>query len=172
MKTEAQHSEERKQLCQLIEDMDVAMLTAIDSDGALVSRPMAPLEMDADGALWFFTDRRSHKSDRLRRVNLAFTDTPRATYVSISGRCEVHVDAERAARLWTPFAKPWFPDGPTSANLALLKVIPEVAEFWDAPNSRMARVFAMVASVVAARPIGIGDHDRLTDLSPLGQKAA
>ncbi len=33
-------------------------------------------------------------------------------------------------------------------------------------NSKMVRMFAMAASVVAGKPIGMGDHDTLTDLSP------
>ena len=34
----------------------VTMLTTLEDDCALASRPMTALEMDAQGALWFFTD--------------------------------------------------------------------------------------------------------------------
>jgi general stress protein 26 len=165
MKTETQSSAELTQLRKLIENMSVAMLTTLDGEGALVSRPMAPLEMDAMGALWFFTDTRSNKIEHLRVVNLSFTDADRATYVSLSGRGELHADPVRIERLWTAFARPWFPDGPGSSHLALLKIRPDSAEYWDAPHSKMVRVFAMAASVAAAKPIGMGDHDTLTGLS-------
>lgn len=38
---------------------------------------------------------------------------------------------------------------------------PHTAELRDSPNSRMVRLFAMAASVVAAKPIGMGQHGRL-----------
>jgi hypothetical protein len=62
-------------------------------------------------------------------------------------------------------AKPWFPEGPESPNLALLKIEPEMAEFWDAPNSKMVRMFALAMSVYAGKPVGLGEHDTLTHLS-------
>ena len=58
-----------------------------------------------------------------------------------------------------------FPDGRASRHLALLKVVPEKAEFWDAPNSRTVRLLALAASAVARTPIGQADHAVLTDLS-------
>ena len=166
MKTVPQASAALTRLCELIENLSVAMLTNLDDDGALVSRPMTPQEMDAQGALWFFTDLRSQKVEHLRVANLSFADAAKGTYVSLSGRGEIDTDRGRIERLWTPFAKPWFPDGPDSPQLALLKFVPAGAEYWDAPNSRMVRMFAMAASVVAGKPIGLGDHETLTDLSP------
>lgn len=165
MKVETQSSAGLTQLGELIEDMSIAMLTNIHSDGSLVSRPMSPLEMDADGVVWFFVDATTTSEKHLQAVNLSFSEIGDGTYVSISGRGEIDLDRARMQRMWTPHAKPWFPDGPSSADLALLKVVPNAAEYWDAPHSRMVRMFAMAASVAAGRPIGMGDHDTLTDLS-------
>ena len=165
MKIEPQSSEELTRLSKLIEGMRVAMMTTVDDTDALVSRPMSPLEMDSQGAMWFFTDLRSEKIEHLRAVNLSFTDADKSIYVSISGRGEVHAEQARINELWTAFARPWFPDGKDSANIALLKFLPSSAEYWDAPHSKMVRMFAMAASIVASTPIGMGDHDTLTGLS-------
>ena len=165
MNIETQNSPEMAALCKLIEPIPVAMLGKLDADGALVSRPMAVLEIDAAGAVWFFADLRSSRVEFLRVVNLSFVDAARGTYVSLSGRGEIRSDRSHVDRLWTPLAKPWFPEGPASTNLALLKFVPHTAEYWDAPNSKMVRMFAMAASVVAGKPIGMGDHATLTDLS-------
>ena len=67
-------------------------------------------------------------------------------------------DRIRIQQLWTAAAKPWFPEGPTSANLALLKITPDAADYWDAPYSTMVRAVGMLASVVAGRPVGLGTH--------------
>ena len=139
------------------------MLTNVHSDGALVSRPMSPLEMDAKGVVWFFSTRHYRRKD-LKVVNLSFSDEGAGTYVSISGRGEIDLDRARMQRMWTPNAKPWFPDGPSSPDLALLKVVPNSAEYWDAPHSRMVRMVAMAAAVVTGQPVAIGDHDTLNDL--------
>jgi general stress protein 26 len=165
VKIEIQRSDELTQLGALIEDLSIAMLTNIHGDGALVSRPMSPLEMDGDGAVWFFVDATAMHEKHLQKVNLSFSDESAGTYVSLSGRGEINLDRARMERLWTPLAKPWFPDGPASPDLALLKIVPHSAEYWDAPHSRMVRMFAMAAAVVTGQPVAIGDHDKLTDLS-------
>ena len=67
--------------------------------------------------------------------------------------------------MWTVIAKPWFPDGPDSSNLALLKFIPNSADYWDGPSSKMVRALGMIASVIAGKPVGLGEHGSLTNLS-------
>lgn len=171
MRTHAQLNPECTRLSQLIAPMSVAMLTTEADRDTLVSRPMAPLEMDADGALWFFLDLRSAKVEQLRAVNLTFSDPDHGTYVSVSGRGEVHADQERIDELWTESARPWFPDGPAASELALLKVVPSGAEYWDAPSSKMARLFALAASVAARKPIGMGRHKKLTRLAQAEEDA-
>lgn len=165
MKIHTQQNHELSHLARLIEPMDtVAMLTSDDADGALVSRPMAPLEMDAHGALWFFTDRRSAKVEQLRALNLSFSDAERGTYVSMSGHGDLELDREHIKRLWSAFARPWFPDGPDSEHLVLLKFTPVAADYWDAVDTKMVRMFATAVSVVAAKPIGLGEHGHLAQL--------
>ncbi len=166
MKTHTQTTPALTQLCELVEHMTVAMLTTVNEQGHLVSRPMAPLEMDAQGAVWFFTDLRSSKVEQLSKLNLSFSDTGQGTYVSICGRGEIHADQARIDGLWTAFARPWFPEGRTSNDLVLLKVVPDAAEYWDAPHSKMVRLFAVAASVVAGKPVGMGEHNMLSNLEP------
>jgi general stress protein 26 len=162
MKIHTQSTSELTQIGALIQPMDtVAMLTTRAADGELTSRPMAPLEMDSHGALWFFTDMRSAKVDQLRSMNLAFSDSERGTYVSLSGHGDLEVDRVHIDRLWSPMMRPWFPDGPDSEHLALLKFTPGTAEYWDAAAGKMVRLLAMAVSVVAARPIGLGAHGRI-----------
>jgi general stress protein 26 len=165
MKTQTQTTPALAHVAELIENIPIAMMTNLDADGALAGRPMAALEMDAGGAIWFFTNLESAKVEHLHAVNLSFTDQAHGTYVSLSGRGEIDTDRRRIARLWTAMAKPWFPDGPESPMLALLKFVPDAADYWDAPNSRMVRAFGMLASVVAGKPIAMGEHGSHTGLT-------
>ena len=165
MNIKPQKTDEMTKLGELIEDMSVVMLTTFDEEeGLLMSRPMSPREMCEQGAIWFLTDPHSNKVKHLQVMNLAFSNESNSTYVSISGHGEIVDDRVRIESLWTVFARPWFPDGVESSNLALLKFVPHLAEFWDAPNSKMVRMLAMAASIVAAKPIGMGNHANLNAL--------
>lgn len=165
MKPHTQTSADRQHVADLIDDISTAMLTTVEPDGSLASRPMAPLEMDEHGAIWFYTDLRSAKVEQLRSVNLAFVDASDGTYVSLSGRGEIVTDRAHIERLWTAFAKPWFPEGPDSPNLGLIKFVADAADYWDAPDSRMVRAFGVVASAVAGKPIAMGEQGTHTRLS-------
>ncbi len=153
MKIEAQDNAEFTRIGTQIELFSVAMLTSIDGDGALISRPMSPLKMDASGALWLFTDVRSAKVEQLGVVNLTFSDAQRAIYVSLSGHGEIYAEHGDAEKLWTSFAESWFPDGPDSSRLALLKFVPDAADYWDATHKKMVRVLGMASCVVSGDPI-------------------
>lgn len=165
MRIANQPNDDLSHVAHLIKDIPIGMLTSCTDQGALISRPMSPLEMDADGRFLFFTDMRSSKVEQRDTMNLSFSDVEGGSYVSISGRATVVVDRAQIDRLWTPMAKPWFPDGPDSANLGLLIFTPDAADYWDAPNSKMVRAFSALASIVAGKPIGMGEHGALTDLT-------
>ncbi len=165
MKIQPQKNDQLAQLCELIEPINTAMLTTLDENGALTSRPMSVLEVDGYGKFWFYTSLSSQKVKHLHPMHLSFMDIDRSTYVSIGGSGVLVQEPPRIQALWTPFAKPWFPMGPESADLALLEFTPSSAEYWDAPHSKMVRMFAMAASLVAGKPIAMGDHAVLTDLS-------
>lgn len=158
MRIAAQRSEALARTARLIDGIPVAMLTQLGHDGMLLSRPMSPLEMDADGALWFFVDRTAEHEELLRNVNLSFVDALRSIFVSIAGHAEIVGNRSRIEALWTPLARPWFPKGAHSENLALLKLVPHHVEYWDAPHSRVVRLLALAASVVRGKPVGQGEH--------------
>lgn len=169
-----QNSPELAHVAHLIKDIPIAMLTHVDTTGTLSSRPMSPLEMDAQGAIWFFVDVRAEQAEHLRTLNLSFTDINHATYVSIAGTGEIDIDTGRAhiKHLWTPMARPWFPDGPDSEYLGFLKFLPESADYWDAPNSRMARAFGLIASVISGTPIAMGNHGSVGSLAAFRSRFA
>jgi general stress protein 26 len=161
MKIHEQTRPDLARLAELIGDIDVAMLAAQSRTGDLESRPMTLIQMDAGGALWFFTRRDSPIFDCHGPVNLAFIDHARARYVSVCGEAAQIDDRGRLRDLWTPLARPWFPQGPESPDLTLLRVLPHTADIWDAPSSRMLRVLALAASVAAGHPVGLGGHEHL-----------
>lgn len=148
MKTVAQNDDAFEQLSRLLEPLTLAMLTTIDADGTLVGRPMSPLELDADGALWFFTDKRSTKIDQLRSANLSFVDAAHGIYVSLSGQAQIYSDHKRTEPHWTKFTRPWSLEGPDSPHLALMKFVPKIGDCWDSAQNRMVRFLAVTAETI------------------------
>jgi general stress protein 26 len=154
-------------LWDLIRHMDYAMLTTIDEDGSLRSRPMVPRELGAketefDGTLWFFTRAEGPKSEEVERhdrVNLSYADPDEQTYVSVSGSAELVRDRGKAESLWNDAMVTWFPKGLDDPDLALLKVTVEKAEYWDAALSRMVHTDGATSTNTAPSP---GDHARGT----------
>lgn len=152
MKTETQSCKGLTQLSKLIEAIPVAMLTSLDFGGALMSKPITPLEMDSDGAIWFFIDLRSSGLSHLCMTNLNFSHESSGTYLSLSGCCEINKNQAHIERLWTDSATFWFPDGSHARNLALLKFVPYTAEYWEASQGMMVNMYSMFATVVSSKP--------------------
>ena len=126
--------EENKHLTGLIQGIKVAMLTTLGSDGSLRSRPMASLQAEFDGVLWFFTNADSLKVDDVQHeqhVNVSYADCDEHRYVSISGRATLTQERQKLEELWSPLLSTWFPQGINDPQLALLRVQADTWEYWD-----------------------------------------
>ncbi|MCY1017548.1 pyridoxamine 5'-phosphate oxidase family protein [Pyxidicoccus sp. MSG2] len=148
----------------LIKGIKVAMMTTVEEDGSLRSRPMWTHDRDFDGELWFFTREHSPKVGEVEHdhhVSLAYSDPTRDRYVSVSGRCRLVLDKQKARELWNPTLKAWFPDGLDDPELALLCVRVERAEYWDTPNSRMVQLAGMVKAALTGETYKPGDNQKL-----------
>ncbi len=96
-----------KKLNDLIEDIQVAMLTTNDGD-VLRSRPMQTQNFEFDGSLWFFTSSDTHKADELEkdnRVNVSYAEPSDNTYVSISGTGTLIKDRAKIDKYWSDIYK-------------------------------------------------------------------
>ena len=75
-----------EKLGDLINQINVAMLTTERSDGSLRSRPMMTQNKDFDGVLWFLTDKHTAKVDEIKsesQVNIAYSDPTNQRYISV-----------------------------------------------------------------------------------------
>lgn len=162
MKIDKQVLPDLEKIGDLLKGADIVMMTTLDEDDRLVSRPMSLLKMDIEGGLWLFSNLHSQKLNQIDRINLSLSNEEGSRYVSIAGHGEISHDRALMRELWSPFMKPWFPEGVESPDLALLKVTPQTVEYWDSTDSKMVRMFAVAASVIACKPIGMGEHGKLS----------
>jgi len=114
----------------LIQDIDIAMLTTVAEDG-LVSRPMKTQKDKFDGNLWFLTKKdtgKFHEMLRNRQVNVAYAGN---SFVSIRGEAELVDDKAKIKELWNPGYEMLLETGYDDPNLVLIKVKADTAEYWD-----------------------------------------
>jgi general stress protein 26 len=139
------------EVARLIKDIRIAMLTTVDAQGRLVSRPLDTRERPFDGTLYFFTAADADKVAQLRarpEVNVAYVDVDEQRYVSIAGRATMVDDRAMIHALWdTPTDGFWF-EGKDDPNLLLLRVDAESAACWTSAGTALGRAFNFLTALV------------------------
>lgn len=141
----------------------IATLTTRSIEGDLQSRPMALVEHDFDGTLWFFTEEPSGKTAVLAEhpdVNVAIGDGK--GHLSLSGRASVERDAARIDELWNPWAESWFERGRDDPRVALLRVEVETAAYWDTDRPAVVKVVELVKGLVRPTSPDLGETGAVT----------
>ena len=162
-----EHTDALRKLRELIRDIEIGMLTTVDHDGLLRSRPMAVQQTEMDADLWFFTREDTAKVDEIideHRVGVTFADPKHQRYVSISGVATALRDRARIRELWKPSLKMWFPRGVDDPEIMLLRVHAEAAEYWDASSSKMVHLFSALKAALTGSDSDKderGDHAKL-----------
>ena len=166
MTDHAAHAESVKKIADLIKSIDFGMLTTLDAEGRLHSRPMSSnKEVEFDGDVWFFTyaaTPKVHEIENKPYVNVAFSDPKTQTYVSLSGRAELVRDPAKIKELWQPSLKAWFPKGLDEPDIALIKVNADQAEYWDSPASPIAHAISLAKGALTGQPAQSGENEKVS----------
>ncbi|HEU4518017.1 MAG TPA: pyridoxamine 5'-phosphate oxidase family protein [Microvirga sp.] len=141
-------------LYELIKDVKIAMMTTVDTDGTLHSRPMYNQDADEHGDLWFFTKINSPKTTELSRdneVNLGYCDPSKQHYVSVSGKAEIVRDRAKIEEKWSEGLRTWFPEGKDDPSIALIRVHPAKGEYWDSPSSTVLHLYGYAKAALTGQ---------------------
>jgi general stress protein 26 len=153
-----------KHLHELIDEIRIGMLTTRTPEGSLRSRPMAVHQGDVGQELWFFTHASDAKTDEIAvdsQVNVAFSCPQINSYVSVSGTAELVHDPGKMREFWNPLYKAWFPDGLDDPQIALMRVMIDGAEYWDAPSGTMVQLVGFVKALVTGEQADSGENVKL-----------
>ncbi|RYG23898.1 pyridoxamine 5'-phosphate oxidase [bacterium] len=156
--------EDRAKLYDLMEKIEIAMMTTIEGNGSLHTRPMANQKPDDNGDLWFFTEADGSVAQNIAsnpQVALGFSDPKSNGYVAISGTGSVVRDRAKIDEKWNKDVEAWFPKGKDDPNIALIKVDPDRGELWDYPAGLISSVAAFVKSKIGGNPDEIGDNAKV-----------
>ena len=95
------HDDQTGTVAEIMREADIAVLTYVSLDGALVSTPMGTQDFEDPGTTWFITERSSDKVRAIEadpRVNVAYSS--KAGWVSLSGTAHVSDDRAKLDELW------------------------------------------------------------------------
>ncbi len=128
---------DRQKVWEMIKDVRIALLVT-SADEGLRGRPMAAMNKDFDGELWFASRKDTPKLAEIKdeaHVLLAYSEPKNQNYVSVAGTARIVRDAAKVKALWSEPMRVWFPKGPEDPDIALICVTVTSAEYWDAPSS-------------------------------------
>ena len=158
-------------LYELIDGIELAMLTTRRSDGRLVSRAMQTQERTRGADIWFVTDRDSNKLEELAhddQVNVAYVKG--GEWVSVSGRAILSQDRDLVRGLYKPDWKAWFPEeggakdgSPDDPRIVLILVEAESVVYTKRNKPRPLVLFEVVKGIVTGSAPDVGDIRTVTE---------
>lgn len=164
MKNDAPHDDaDLRKLGELIDGIEVAMLTTQAQDGSMVSRPLQTLKLTAEGELVFFTGADSAKVNQLTDdldVNLAYANQDDKCYVSVRGRARINRDQALIDELWSPAQKVFF-SGKDDPNLTVLRVRVRDAMYWQSASNAVERALDFAKGMWSGQPREVGHQGHL-----------
>jgi len=163
MEKNLQNDEALKKFTKLVKDINVCMFIT-NHEKNDHTRPMATIEIDENGTLWFFTDVRSIKVEEVNqehKVHLVYAHPGKESYLDVWAMATVNRDRELIKAKWSPIVKAWFPDGVDDPNLALLEVQPRDVYYWDAETGKMVAFLKIAAAAVTGKQLAEGAEGKL-----------
>lgn len=121
--------------------------------------PMQVQQIDGEGALWLFSGADSDHNRHLTedpRAHLIFTNVSKSEYLTYFGEVEILRDRAKAEELWNPLLKAWFEDGPSDANLTLLRVLPKRVHYWDTEDGKLVSMAKVIYSAFSDEHLDAG----------------
>jgi general stress protein 26 len=164
---------ELKKLYDLIENIEIAMMTTRRADGHLESRAMAN-QRRADGAdLWFVTLDDTAKVRDLgfdAHVNFAYYKDRTREWISVSGTAVLSRDRAKIRELYAPDWKMWFPEGDDPRHgtaddprMVLIGVTVHAAVFLEVNKPAPVVLFEMAKGWVTGQQPDIGEMHTVTN---------
>lgn len=158
-------------LYELIEDIEIAMLTTRRSDGHLESRAMATQKRAPGADLWFVTLEDSGKLLDVKHdphVNLAYYKDRTREWVSVSGIASITRDRQKVRELYAPDWKVWFSNEgdprhgtPDDPRMVLIGVDVHAAVFLEVNKPQPIVLFEVVKGWVKGEAAEIGEIRRI-----------
>jgi len=162
---------ELEKFYELVEDIEIAMMTTRRTDGHLRSRAMANQKRAAGADLWFVTAEGSDKLDDLDHdphLNLAYYRDSSKEWISVSGMATLSRDRDQIRELYAPDWKMWFAEEgdprhgtADDPRMVLIGVTMHAAEFLEVDKPKPVVLFELVKGWITRTEPDIGKMHEL-----------
>jgi general stress protein 26 len=156
---------------EMVESIEIAMMTTRRPDGHLESRAMAT-QKRADGAdLWFVTADGTGKLRDIEfdpHINLSFYKDRTREWISVSGIASLSRDRQKIRELYAPDWKVWFPDEgdprhgtPEDPRFVLIGVDIHAAVFLEVNKPQPVVLYEVVKGWLTGTSPELGEMHRV-----------
>jgi general stress protein 26 len=156
---------------ELVDTIEIAMMTTRRPDGHLESRAMATQKRAAGADLWFVT---LDDTGKLRdiaydpHVNLAYYKDRTREWVSVSGIASISRDRQKIKELYAPDWKAWFPKGDDPRHgtdedprMVLIGVDVHAAVFLEVDKPQPVVLYEVVKGFLTGSTPDVGEVHRI-----------
>lgn len=158
-----QNEEGKKKIKELVDDIKTCMFCTKTNELPFNTRPMATVDVDEQGNLWFMSNVESNKNDEIKdddQVQLIYAKGGDSHFLSVSGKAFILKDQAKIDEYWNMFAKAWF-DGKKDPNISLIKIVPDTAYYWDTVHGKMVSLFKIAVSSVSGKSMDDGVEGKI-----------
>ena len=155
MEKNLQQEEAIKKFKKLAQEVNICMFITNTNEEKEHTRPMATIDVDDDGTLWFYTDIRSIKVEEVsidKQVHLTYAHPGKESYMDVWGTSSIVTDRTLIKEKWSPVVKAYFPGGADDPNVALMKVRPTSVYYWESETGKMVQFLKMAVAAVTGKP--------------------
>jgi general stress protein 26 len=164
-------NQELEEFYDLVEDIEIAMMTTRRLDGHRRSRAMANQKHAIGADLWFVTTDGSDKLSDLEHdphLNLAYYRDSSKEWISVSGIATVSRDRGKIRELYASDWKMWFPDEgdprhgtADDPRMVLIGVTMHAAEFLEVDKPKPVVLFELVKGWLTRTEPDLGEMHEL-----------
>jgi len=132
VETQASSDEMRTKLLAILKDSRTVLLLSHGADNKIAGRPMGLVKADDDATLYLVTGMDSKKVDEmLRSPRVSIAAQNGSGTVMLDGTVRISQDRALIDKLWEDSWKPYFPEGKSDPNIAVLIVDSHEGVFWE-----------------------------------------
>jgi general stress protein 26 len=160
-KTDLSPAEVEDRIWELAKEIDICMFVTWDGEYNR-ARPLSARARREENAIYFLVNDDSPKNEQLAsypKVTMAWADTSRYKFVTVSGQAVVSNDREKIAQLWERTDEAWW-DNAQDPDIRLITVTPDEGELWDSPGRIVATAKMALAAVTGTKP-DFGDNAKV-----------